>query len=133
MQRSLPATAPALLTWLALLCAVGAAAAEPEFRLADGVDPQEEVRTLTVRIDVGAEGENLGQPLALDLGLGFPFWLYPVGQGEPRQRAKSSTSDDEGEGEDEPTPNDSNRNSQYSSFVVSLSSLLLSLLFVSNL
>lgn len=39
------------------------------------------VETLAVTIQVGADGDDLTEPVALDLGLGFPFWLGPVGRG----------------------------------------------------
>jgi len=57
----------------------GGSAAKAQLSLAPGFDPAEAVRTLTVRIDIG-EGEELREPIALDLGLGFPFWLHPVGR-----------------------------------------------------
>ena len=43
------------------------------------LDPDDELQTLTVKIDVSDQGEDLNEPVALDLGLGFPLWLYPVG------------------------------------------------------
>src|SRR5579883_342192 len=50
--------------------------------LANDFKADDPVETLTVRIDVAAEGADLDEPvaLALALGLGFPFWLYPVGR-----------------------------------------------------
>ena len=33
-----------------------------------------------IRQAVGAEGDDLDEPVALDLGLGFPFWLHPLGR-----------------------------------------------------
>jgi hypothetical protein len=44
------------------------------------VSPDETVETLTVKLDVGAGGDDLDEPVALDLGLGFPLWLHPVGR-----------------------------------------------------
>lgn len=44
--------------------------------------PNEAVEVIQVRLDVGADGEDLKEPVALDLGLGFPFWLHPAGRGE---------------------------------------------------
>lgn len=41
--------------------------------------PDELVKTLTVTIFTSDQGEDLDEPVALDLGLGFPLWLYPVG------------------------------------------------------
>jgi hypothetical protein len=46
------------------------------------LSPEESVRTLHVEITIGANGEPLKEPLALDLGLGFPLWLAPVGQSQ---------------------------------------------------
>ncbi|HVK08370.1 MAG TPA: hypothetical protein VM597_06290, partial [Gemmataceae bacterium] len=40
------------------------------------------IETLTVRLDVGTDGDALEEPVALDLGLGFPLWLHPIGRGE---------------------------------------------------
>ncbi|MBL7038503.1 MAG: hypothetical protein ISR77_07715 [Pirellulaceae bacterium] len=42
----------------------------------------EAVEALSVRITVDAQGEDLQEPVALDLGLGFPLWLSPVGREE---------------------------------------------------
>lgn len=42
--------------------------------------PGEAVETLTVKLDVGAGGDELDEPVALDLGLGFPLWLDPLGR-----------------------------------------------------
>lgn len=41
---------------------------------------EDDIKTLSVRIQVGAGGADLEEPVALDLGLGFPFWLHPVGR-----------------------------------------------------
>lgn len=41
-------------------------------------DAEETISTLEVHIRVG-EGDDLTEPVALDLGLGFPLWLYPLG------------------------------------------------------
>lgn len=46
------------------------------------LNPEESVRTLKVEISLGASGESLKEPVALDLGLGFPLWLAPVGQSQ---------------------------------------------------
>jgi hypothetical protein len=40
----------------------------------------EPVQHLTLTITLDPSGEDLDEPLALDLGLGFPFWLHPVGR-----------------------------------------------------
>jgi hypothetical protein len=45
-----------------------------------GLKPDDPVRALTVRLDVGAGGADLDEPVFLDLGLGFPFWLHAVGR-----------------------------------------------------
>ncbi|MBN2473388.1 MAG: hypothetical protein JXB62_02175 [Pirellulales bacterium] len=54
--------------------AAPAAAAE-----AGDLTPDDVVRTLEVTIQVSDQGDDLDEPIALDLGLGFPLWLYPVG------------------------------------------------------
>jgi len=48
------------------------------------LDPTEAIAKITVQIDIGA-GDDLQEPVALDLGLGFPLWLQPVGRkaGDP--------------------------------------------------
>lgn len=53
-----------------------------DFEMGAGLDGPETIETLTVRLTVGAEGEDLSEPVALDLGLGFPLWLQPVGRVE---------------------------------------------------
>jgi hypothetical protein len=50
-----------------------------EFRQGKALQPTDEITTLTVKIEIGKEGDALDEPVALDLGLGFPFWLEPVG------------------------------------------------------
>src|SRR5262245_47184551 len=44
-----------------------------DFKRTDPVD------TIEVKLEVGA-GDDLEEPVALDLGLGFPLWLHPVGR-----------------------------------------------------
>ncbi|MFH1922979.1 MAG: hypothetical protein ABIP48_24205 [Planctomycetota bacterium] len=56
--------------------------ARADFFLDVDAEPAERIDTLAVQIDVGAEGDDLSEPVALDLGLGFPFWLHPVGRAE---------------------------------------------------
>jgi hypothetical protein len=51
-----------------------------ETRFGDDFQSSEIVQTLTVKIDVGGDGDALEEPLAVDLGLGFPLWLHPVGR-----------------------------------------------------
>ncbi len=53
-------------------------------RTGAGLQAEEPVRTVTVKLTVGAGGD-LHERVALDLGLGFPLWLWPVGgrPGEP--------------------------------------------------
>src|SRR5262245_57216738 len=46
---------------------------------ADVSSPREEVVSISVDVQVGAEGQDLQEPLALDLGLGFPLHLAPLG------------------------------------------------------
>lgn len=53
-----------------------------QFELAEGFEGSESVEVLVVSIDVGADGDELAEPVALDLGLGFPLWLNPVGRVE---------------------------------------------------
>ena len=55
---------------------------QADFQLDTDSEAAEAIRTLVVRIDVGADGDDLQEPVALDLGLGFPFWLHPLGQVE---------------------------------------------------
>jgi len=52
------------------------------FRLETDFEPAEAIQTLTVRIDIGTDGDDLEGPVALDLGLGFPLWLAPTGGGQ---------------------------------------------------
>ncbi len=54
--------------------------AQADFQLNTDRQAGEVVQSLTVRIDVGAQGGDLQEPVALDLGLGLPFWLHPVGR-----------------------------------------------------
>ena len=56
-----------------------------ELQLGSDFEPSESVEQISVRITVSSEGEDLQEPVALDLGLGFPFWLHPLGreEGEP--------------------------------------------------
>ena len=61
-----------------LICLLLQAIAGPQDP--DELTPDVPIRTLQVEITVGAEGEPLAEPLALDLGLGFPLWLASVGQ-----------------------------------------------------
>src|SRR3990172_7487728 len=78
MRRTLLAIALA-----ALICvAMARSPARAEFRLDTDADPAEGIETLVVQIDIGAEGEDLQEPVAMDLGLGFPFWLHPAGREE---------------------------------------------------
>ncbi len=53
-----------------------------DFELEKEFDPNEMIGALTVRLLVGADGEELAEPVALDLGLGFPLWLHPPGRAE---------------------------------------------------
>jgi hypothetical protein len=51
-----------------------------QLQLAADFTGSDQVETLTVRIDLTADGDELNEPVALDLGLGFPLWLHPVGR-----------------------------------------------------
>lgn len=77
MRRTLPAWGLAALVGAVVTWSLVRA----DFQLATDREPGEVVQSLTVRIDVGAQGGDLQEPVALDLGLGFPFWLHPVGRG----------------------------------------------------
>ena len=46
------------------------------------VDSQQLVESLSVRIDIGTDGEALDEAVALDLGLGFPLWLNSPRDGQ---------------------------------------------------
>lgn len=74
-----------VLAMIALPFAATGPAAGAEFQLATDWNGTEEVESLTVHLDVGADGEALHTPLALDLGLGFPLWLHPAGREEAAQ------------------------------------------------
>ena len=54
-------------------------------RLAESkLKPDDPLRTIKVTLTVGADGDELTEPVDLHLGVGFPLRLYPVG-GEKRQ------------------------------------------------
>src|SRR5262245_34854527 len=55
---------------------------QPEAQPAKDFKADDVVQTLSVKLDVGADGDDLAEPVALDLGLGFPLWLEPVGRKE---------------------------------------------------
>ena len=76
-NKRLAATSSILVVAAALaLSLVGAGPpSEKDFKADDAVE------TLAVTIQVGADGDDLTEPVALDLGLGFPFWLHPIGRG----------------------------------------------------
>ncbi|MCC6507532.1 MAG: hypothetical protein IT423_00385, partial [Pirellulaceae bacterium] len=42
----------------------------------------EAIQSLKVVLSVSSAGDNLDEPLALDLGLGFPLWLHRLGRVE---------------------------------------------------
>ncbi|MDX1930959.1 MAG: hypothetical protein SFV81_30825 [Pirellulaceae bacterium] len=46
----------------------------------DQFQANEVVNSLKIELSVSANGENLDEPIALDLGLGFPFWLHKLGR-----------------------------------------------------
>lgn len=74
--KSLAALGLALLGSAALSWSLGAQAPqlETDFKANDLV------QSITVKIDVGGDGADLSEPVALHLGLGFPLWLHPVGR-----------------------------------------------------
>lgn len=43
-------------------------------------EANEAVESIRVELTVGAGGEDLDEPIALDLGLGFPLWLHRLGR-----------------------------------------------------
>ena len=65
---------------LLAMFAIAFSAVRAGFQQGEDFERGEQVESLTVRIDVGASGDDLKEPVALDLGLGFPLWLHPVGQ-----------------------------------------------------
>lgn len=72
-------------TWfMALVCLLVAGVfcttARAEFKMGTVLKPSDEVEKLTVTINVGKDGGDLAEGVALDLGLGFPLLLEPVGQ-----------------------------------------------------
>ncbi|MBN1912056.1 MAG: hypothetical protein JW818_20210 [Pirellulales bacterium] len=71
--------------WTAgLVCLVAAAVwsttARAEFQLGKVLKPADEVKKVTVTLNVGNDGDDLEEGVALDLGLGFPLLLEPVGR-----------------------------------------------------
>ncbi len=67
---------------LPTILVLGASQAGAELTLSEDFEADEAVESLTVQITVGADGEDLQEPIALDLGLGFPFRLHPVGRAD---------------------------------------------------
>lgn len=67
---------------LPTILALAVSQANAELTLSEDFEADEAVESLTVQITVGADGEDLEEPIALDLGLGFPFRLHPVGRAE---------------------------------------------------
>jgi hypothetical protein len=64
---------------IAALCVAQAGA---ELTISDDFEADDAVQSLTVQITVDADGEDIDEPVALDLGLGFPFWLHPWGRAD---------------------------------------------------
>ena len=64
--------ASGLLAVIGLATTVGA-----EIKLGNDFEADELVQKISVMIKVGADGEPLDEPVALDLGLGFKLWLMP--------------------------------------------------------
>ena len=64
--------------WTAVGCWLVAA----EFQLGENLKPADPVESITVQLEIGNDGEDLDEPVALDLGLGFPLWLHPLGREE---------------------------------------------------
>jgi hypothetical protein len=77
-----------VMNWIFRLCGLLLPGAALTLVLADG-SPQlakdfkadDLIETLAVKLQVGADGDDLDEAVALDLGLGFPLWLQPVGRG----------------------------------------------------
>jgi hypothetical protein len=62
--------------------AIWLAQAAGDVQIGEEFEANEAVQTVSVQIQIGSEGENLDEPVALDLGLGFPLWLHPLGREE---------------------------------------------------
>jgi hypothetical protein len=54
--------------------------ADADVQLGQDFQPNEALETISVEIAVAPGGEDLDEPLALDLGLGFPLWLHRLGR-----------------------------------------------------
>jgi hypothetical protein len=50
------------------------------YQITGDFDGQSAIESITVKVNIGSDGEDLQEPVALDLGLGFPLWLHPVGR-----------------------------------------------------
>lgn len=55
-------------------------------------DPNESVNTIRVEPTVANGGEDLDEPISLDLGLGFPLWLHRLGRVEDAEPAFGAVS-----------------------------------------
>lgn len=51
-----------------------------ETRQGSDFQPSDAVDSVELELTVSADGEDLDEPIALDLGLGFPFWLQSLGR-----------------------------------------------------
>lgn len=58
---------------------LGVSSARADLELGSDLDSSETIEQLTVRLTILAEGDDVSEPVALDLGLGFPLWLHPLG------------------------------------------------------
>ena len=61
-------------------CVMAGSLRSADLQLNTEFEGNEPIETLTLKIAIGAGGEDLAEPVALDLGLGFPLWLHPVGR-----------------------------------------------------
>ena len=76
-----------VITTAACLWSFSAASSTPANSLfADDFEPEESIQSLTISVGIGADGEDLNEPLALDLGLGFPLWLLPTTDEDPSKK-----------------------------------------------
>jgi hypothetical protein len=56
--------------------------ASADVQVGEGFQPEEAVESIRVQLNIAPGGEDLDEPIALDLGLGFPLWLHRLGRVE---------------------------------------------------